>query len=204
MGSKMQTGLLLILGTLVSLIGWMFIYPVDGGPDATSAEKAADLMADPGLGKLGMLMGFGGMFAIFIGFLNIARKMAAGDGPGSSYANIAAILALVLATLGAMAIGMQWAVADASSEAAGAAIMQIDDSGNTSFMLVSGVLLLMLGLGMILEKNFHIVIGGLSVVTGTVMFLAPIIDQGMLGFFGWIGMMLVAIGSGIQVLRSNS
>ena len=70
----MQTGLLLILGTLVSLIGWMFIYPVDGGPDATSAEKAADLMADPGLGKLGMLMGFGGMFAIFIGFLTLPEK----------------------------------------------------------------------------------------------------------------------------------
>ena len=84
MGSKMQTGLLLILGTIVSFIGWMFIYPVDGGADATSAENAADLMADPGLGKLGIMMGFGGMFAIFIGFLNIARKMASGNGPGSS------------------------------------------------------------------------------------------------------------------------
>ncbi len=204
MGSKMQTGLLLILGTIVSFIGWMFIYPVDGGADATSAENAADLMADPGLGKLGIMMGFGGMFAIFIGFLNIARKMASGNGPGSSYANIAAICALILATLGAMAIGMQWAVADASSEAAGAAIMQIDDSSTTSFMLVCGVLLLMLGIGIVLEKNFHMVIGGLSVASGALMFLAPLIDQGMLGFFGWIGMMLLAIGSGVQVLRSNS
>ena len=204
MGSKMQTGLLLILGTIVSFIGWMFIYPVDGGADATSAENAADLMADPGLGKLGIMMGFGGMFAIFIGFLNIARKMASGNGPGSSYANIAAICALILATLGAMAIGMQWAVADASSEAAGAAIMQIDDSSTTSFMLVCGVLLLMLGIGIVLEKNFHMVIGGLSVASGALMLLAPLIDQGMLGFFGWIGMMLLAIGSGVQVLRSNS
>ena len=177
MGSKMQTGLLLILGTIVSFKGWMFIYPVDGGADATSAENAADLMADPGLGKLGIMMGFGGMFAIFIGFLNIARKMASGNGPGSSYANIAAICALILATLGAMAIGMQWAVADASSEAAGAAIMQIDDSSTTSFMLVCGVLLLMLGIGIVLEKNFHMVIGGLSVASGALMFLAPLIDH---------------------------
>ncbi len=46
MGSKMQTSLLLIIGTVVSLVGWMFIYPVDGGPDSTAADNAADIMAD--------------------------------------------------------------------------------------------------------------------------------------------------------------
>ena len=81
MGSKMQTGLLLILGTVVSLVGWMAIYP---GDDSATAESAAALMADPTLAKLGMLMGFGGMGALFIGFLNISRKMAAGDGAGST------------------------------------------------------------------------------------------------------------------------
>ena len=90
MGSKMQTGLLLILGTIVSLVGWMAIYP---GDDSATAESAAKLMADPTLAKLGMLMGFGGMGAVFIGFLNISRKMAAGDGAGASYAKVSAILA---------------------------------------------------------------------------------------------------------------
>ena len=117
MGSKMQTSLLLIIGTVVSLVGWMFIYPVDGGPDSTAADNAADIMADPGLAKLGMLMGFGGMGGVFIGLLNISRKMAAGDGAGSSYANISAILAVGLVVMGVFTIGIEWAAAEASSTA---------------------------------------------------------------------------------------
>ena len=45
---KMQTGLLLILGTIVSLVGWMAIYP---GDEKATAEFAAKLMADPTLAK---------------------------------------------------------------------------------------------------------------------------------------------------------
>ena len=68
MGSKMQTGLLLILGTIVAIVGWMAIYPGGGGPDTTAAENAADLMADPTLAKLGVLMGFGGMVPCLLDF----------------------------------------------------------------------------------------------------------------------------------------
>ena len=39
--SRMLSGLLLVLGTIVSLIGWMFIYPVDGGLDQAAAVQAA-------------------------------------------------------------------------------------------------------------------------------------------------------------------
>ncbi len=205
MGSKMQTGLLLIIGTVVSLVGWMFIYPVDGGPDSTAADNAKDIMADPGLAKVGMLMGFGGMGAVFIGFLNISRKMAAGDGAGSSWANISAILALSLAVMGIFTIGIEWAAAEASSAAAGTALMQISQAGETSFTMACGLLLVLIGIGIILEKNFHIIIGGLSVVAG-VLFLIGNIDESiaMTGFLGWIGMMLVALALGVQTLRSKN
>jgi len=205
MGSKMQTGLFLVIGTIVSLIGWMFIYPVNGGPDATAAENAADIMADPGLAKVGMLMGFGGMGAVFVGFLNISRKMAAGDGAGASYANISAILAVALVVMGVFTIGIEWAAAEASSAAAGTALMQISLAGSTSFTMACGLLMVLLGIGIILEKNFHMIIGGLSVIAGA-LFLLGNIDDGlaMSGFIGWIGMMLVALGLGIQTLRSET
>ena len=34
MGSKMQTGLLLILGVVVAIVGWMAIYPGDDSATA--------------------------------------------------------------------------------------------------------------------------------------------------------------------------
>lgn len=203
MGSKMQTGLFLIIGTVVSLIGWMFIYPGGGGPDSTAAENAASLMADPGLAKLGMMMGFGGMGCVFIGLLNISRRMAAGDGAGASYANICAILALALVIMGIFTIGIEWAVTETSSAVTGTALMEISMSGNTSFGLTMGLLLLLLGVGIILEKNFHIIIGGLAVLAGAIS-ISSIADFPLGGFLGWIGMMLVALGLGVQTLRSKN
>ena len=201
MGSKMQTGLLLILGTIVSLVGWMAIYP---GDDSATAESAAKLMADPTLAKLGMLMGFGGMGAIFIGFLNISRKMAAGDGAGAPYANISAIMAMTLVVMMTIGIGIEWAVAEASDATEGARLMLHSAALETPFSLAGGLLLVLLGIGIILEKNFHIIIGGLAVVAGVGFFLGNVDALDVAGFIGWIGMMLVGLALGVQTLRSKS
>jgi hypothetical protein len=201
MGSKMQTGLLLILGTVVSFVGWMAIYP---GDDSATAESAAKLMADPTLAKLGMLMGFGGMGAMFIGFLNISRKMAAGDGAGSSYANISAIMAMTLVVMMAIGISIEWAVTEASDATEGARLMLHSAALETPFSLGGGLLLVLLGVGIILEKNFHIIIGGLAVVAGAGFLLGNVDAVEMAGFIGWIGMMLVGLALGVQTLRSKS
>ena len=201
MGSKMQTGLLLILGTVVSLVGWMAIYP---GDDSATAESAAALMADPTLAKLGMLMGFGGMGALFIGFLNISRKMAAGDGAGAPYANISAIMAMTLVVMMAIGISIEWAVTEASDATEGARLMLHSAALETPFNLAGGLLMVLLGIGIILEKNFHIIIGGLTVVAGAGFLLGNVDALGVAGFIGWIGMMLVALGLGVQTLRSKS
>ena len=200
---KMQTSLMLIIGTVVSLIGWMFIYPGGGGPDSTAAENAASLMADPGLSKLGMLMGFGGMGAVFIGFLNISRKMAAGDGAGSSYANISAIMAMTLVVFMAIGISIEWAVTEASDATEGARLMLHSSALETPFSLLGGILFVLLGIGIILEKNFHIIIGGLTVVAGAGFLLGNIDAVEVAGFAGWIGMMLVALALGVQTLISK-
>ena len=201
MGSTMQTGLLLILGVVVSLVGWMAIYP--GGESATP-ESAAQLMADPTLAKLGMLMGFGGMGALFIGFLNISRKMASGDGAGSSYANISAIMAMILIVMMAIGISIEWAVTEASDTTEGARLMLHSAALETPFSFAGGLLLVLLGIGIILEKNFHIIIGGLAVVAGACFLLGNVDAVDFVGFFGFIGMMLVALALGVQTLRSKS
>ena len=200
----MQTGLLLIIGIIVSLVGWMAIYPGSDGSDTTAAENAADLMANPVLAKFGMLMGFGGMGAIFLGFLNISRKMAAGNGAGADYANISAIMALILVAMMAIGIGIEWAVTEASDAAEGTRLMVHSFALETPFSFAGGLLMTLLGIGIILEKNFHIIIGGLAVVAGAGFLLGNVDAVDDVGFFGFIGMMLVALALGVQTLRSKS
>ncbi|MCL0101927.1 hypothetical protein M1O29_02445 [Dehalococcoidia bacterium] len=202
MDSKKQTGLLLVLGALVSFIGWFFIYPQPDGSDATAAEKANMLMADPALARVGLIMGFGGMWAAILGLLNIGRGMATAGGPGSSYANVSKIFAMILLTLIAVGIGSDIAVIDASSAALGASIMEISGATEGAFMLSLGFLLLLLGTGAALAKNFHITVAALAVVGGVLLILSPFV--GMLGFLGWIGFMLTSLTLGILNLRSKS
>ena len=202
---KMQTSMSLILGVVVSMIGWMFIYPADGDGSSTPAENAAALMGDPGLAKVGMLMGFGGMIALMMGFLNIARKMAAGTGLGAAFANVSGIFSLGLIIVMTFLLGVEWAAVEASSAEIGTALMQISMAAETTFMVSCGLVLLTLGVGIIVEKNYHVIIGGATAVLG-VAFLISIATgaAGILGFIGWIGMMLIALALGVQTLRSQN
>ena len=201
---KMQTSLFCILGAIVSMVGWMFIYPASGDGSATAATNAADLMADPGLAKVGMLMGFGGMIALMMGFLNIARKMAAGTGLGSAFANVSGVFSLGLIIVMTLLLGVEWAAVEASSAEIGTALMQISTASETTFMVSMGLVLSTLGIGIIIEKNYHVIIGGFTAIVG-VTFLISMVGggAGILGFIGWIGMLLVRIALGVQTLRSK-
>ena len=50
---------------------------------------------------------------------------------------------------------------------------------------------------------FIIIIGGLTVVAGAGFLLGNVDAVEILGFIGWIGMLLVALGLGVQTLRSK-
>lgn len=206
MDSKLQTSLLLILGPIVSLVGWMFLYPV-GGDAGAFAEQAADLLANAGIVKIGMVMGFGGMVAVNIGQFNIARKMTMGGGPGSSYANIVLTLSLVL--VGALLLGLafNFAASQAASVRAAVPLLMINEAGGAgAFPLGIGVTVLLFGVAIALEKNFHIVVAGLAIVVGVLFIAAFFGDNGgdnILGFIGWIGWMLTSIVIGVFRFRAS-
>ncbi|MQF86559.1 MAG: hypothetical protein FI734_03750 [SAR202 cluster bacterium] len=202
---KMQTSLLLIIGTITALAGWMFIYPGDGDGSSGAADNAAALMENPDTARVGMLMGFGGMAAVFAGLLNVSRKMASGGGAGAPYANISGLFAVVLFVLCLFMLGIEWGAAEASSDAIGVDLMQISAASETTFMTSCGLLLLLLGVGIILEKNYHIVIGGFAVISG-LAFLSGFAGDSLevAGFVAWIAMNLVSLAIGIQTLRSKN
>lgn len=202
MGSKTQTGLLLIIGSIVSLVGWIGLYPADGTESA--AEQAQSIMADADIAKIGILLGYGGIGAVFIGLFNIARGMAAAGGKGSSYGNVVFILSVALLAGLIVSAGLELGTTEATSAAAGVTLMGVSVAIGSSFQIVFGLTLALLGIGIVLDKNFHIVVGAMALIAGAVLLAGSFVEVDTLGFVGWIGFTLTTLALGGLTLKSNN
>ena len=202
MGSTMQTGLLLVLGTIVAAIGWIGLYPADGTESA--AEQTKKIMAAPDIAKIGILFGYGGMAAVFIGLFNIARGMAAAGGKGSSYANIAFVLTVAMLTGLMISAGLELDITEATSAAAGATLMGVSIALGSSFQIVFGLTLVLLGIGIVLDKNLHIVAAVITIIAGGLLLIGSFVEADALDFAGWIGFMLAGLALGVLTIRLKS
>jgi len=202
MGSSMQTGLLLVLGTIVSFVGWFGFYPDDAQTGAV--ERAQAIMADASTAKVGILLGYGGMLAVFIGVLNITRRMAMAGGAGSFYGNVATVLGMAMVAGLVMNLGLEYGIAEATSAAGGVTLAGVSLAMEGAFQLAMGVLVLMLGAGIALAKNFHVGAAALAVIAGGILLLGSFVDADTLGFAGWIGFMLTNLVLGGLSIRAKS
>ena len=202
MGSSMQTGLLLVLGTIVSFVGWFGFYPDDGS--AGAVERAQAIMADPGNAKLGLLLGYSGMLAVFIGVLNITRSMAMAGGAGSFYANVATVLGMALVAGLVMNMGLEYGIAEATSAAGGVTLAGVSLAMEGAFQLAMGIVVLMLGVGIALDKNFHVGAAAIAVIAGFMLLVSNFVDADAIGFAGWIGFMLTSLVLGGLSIRAKS
>ena len=202
MGSTMQTGLLLVLGTIASAIGWIGLYPADG--TGSAAEQAQAIMANPDIAKVGILLGYGGMAAVFLGLFNIARGMAAAGGKGSSYGNVVFVLSIALLAGLIISAGLELGTTEATSAAGGVTLMGVAVAAGSSFQIVFGLTLALLGIGIALDKNFHITAAALAIIAGGSILVSSFIDLDALQFAGWIGFMLTSLVLGGLTLKSKS
>ena len=202
MGSQTQTGLLLILGSIVSLIGWMVFYPVS--PSDSIAEQASGLLADPDMAQIGVLMGFGGMIALFIGLINIGRSMSAGGGKGAPYAGVTTILLMALIAVMLIGTGLELGTTEATSPAGAATLMGVANAIYSGFEIAFGLAMISLGIGIALDKNFNIIIAVLAIVSGATFGLSGFVDVDPMSMIGWMGFNLTAIVMGALTLKSKS
>jgi hypothetical protein len=202
MGSNMQTGLLLVLGIIVSIIGWFGFYPADGTASAT--EQATDIMANADRAKIGIILGYGGMGAAFIGIFNIARGMAAAGGKGASYGNVVFILTVALLAGMIATAGLELGTAEATSAQGGVTLMGVAMAFGGSFQIVMGLTLALLGIGIVLDKNFHIVVGAMAVVAGVLMLVGSLVEVEGLDIGGWVLWMLTALALGGLTLKAKA
>ena len=194
----MLTGLLLVIGTIVMVIGWIVVYPAS--PTDSTAQQAADLMADPSISKLGMAMGFGGMIAMIMGLLHLARGMA---NAGSSYATLASYLIMPVLTLMVVGLGLEWAVAESSSDSAALALMAISLSFNTGIMLIGGAAFLLLGLGILISKNLNPIGAAGLILTGVLFILTMTVSPG-LEDYSWPLFFLTTLLLGILSIKKSN
>ena len=202
MGSQTQTGLLLILGSIVSIIGWMVFYPVS--PSDSIAEQAAGLLADPDMGQVGVLMGFGGMIALFMGLINIGRSMSTDGGKGGSYAGVATILLMALIAVMLIGTGLELGTTEATSPAGAATLMGVANAIYSGFEIAFGLAMISLGIGIVLDKNFNIIIAALAIISGATFGLSGFVDVDPMSMIGWMGFNLTAIVMGGLTLKSKS
>lgn len=198
----MQTGLLLILGTISLIVGWLVIYPAD--PQGTTTEQALSLMGDANTAQFGIFLGFGGMIAAMFGLINLARGMAMAGGSGASFANVAMMLGVALVSAFVVSAGLELGVTEAPTPESGVMIMGVALAIQGSVAPVFGILLLLLAAGIMLDKNLHIAAGGLAGIAGILMLVGIFAESDPVEFASWIAMFITLIVLGVFTLRSNN
>ena len=205
MGSKIQIGSMLIIGAICSAIGWMGLYP--GGPDDTSVELAQKLLDGGATAKIAILMGYGGMIVVLTGMVMLARGMAMGGGAGSSYTNISMILFMAVLAGMVTALGLEYGSTEAGSIQEAATLQGITNAGGAASSLILGVSMILLGVGIFVEKNLNVSTSILAVISSIALILAIFLSGDISITLQWVGWSLFLLGTiliGVFTLRSDS
>ena len=202
MDSKMQTSLLLILGSIVMFAAYMFIYPAT--PADSTQQQVRDLMADATIAKIGILLGYGGAIAIMLGLWNVSRSMLMAGGAGSSYANITFILLVALIAVMVTRTLIQFAVTGASGMPAGVLLVSVENALGVAMPLAMGIALGVLGLGIYFAKSFHVGVGAIAVIAGIINVVRPFVDNDSINFAGLVGLAVLALALGISRMRASA
>ena len=201
MGSKLQTGLLLTLGPIVSFIGWMALYPA--GNDSSTVDIAQALMDDPVMAQMGITLGYGGMIALVMGLFFTSRGIATGDGSGRSYTNISQVLFVAIIPLMLISAGFEFANTEAANIAEGALMQNLALASSSGFPLAVGLGVLLLGIAMVLEKIQNIIVGIVLCLVGIILPISSFLGENgdVVQFVAWMGFMATGLILGGLTIR---
>lgn len=202
MDSKMQTSLLLILGTVVMFGAFFFIYPAR--PDELAREQTLNLMTDTTLAKAGIVLGYGGAVAMMVGLWVVSRTMLMAGGAGASYGNIAFVLFIALVASMIARACIELGVTGASGMTSGLLLFNIENAMASTTPLVMGVAMTLLGLGIYFAKNFHVGVGAIAIIAGVINIVRPFADNNNLDLAGLVGFGILALAVGISKIRASA
>jgi len=202
----MLTGLLLIIGPIVLLAGFL-VFGGTGALDdwSDTAGTVAELGKNPGLVKTAVSIVVLGMLGGAAGLAGLSHSMAGGS--GAPYARLGLLLYVIGITIGlaeyTLLIGVAEAAGDgqAGAETLFTAATAIGAGATTIWFLGLSVI----GISIFVQKNLHTILAALIVIFGVIGMVIAISDYSSdLFIIPLLGSILVTIATGALFLRSES
>ena len=181
------------------------MYKRQGWGDGPSGRLGA-LMNNQILSSVVVILGAVLFSAQVAGYALIANSMKGENKAGAGVASLASICFTVVITVIALGNGYQLGMMDLGSDNLDAATNLLQSGRGLweplDYFLPIGVILL--GIGILNQKNFHAAIGWIFVILGILTFLRQIIGLGdAIQLVQWIITSVYSIIVGIVVLRSK-
>ena len=206
MSTRMLTGLLLIIGPIVLLAGYIGFIASGAVDDwSDTAGTVTELGKNPGLVKTALSIVVLGMLGGAAGLAGLNHSMAGGS--GAHYARLGLLLYVIGITIGlaeyTLLIGIAGAAADgqAGAETLFTASQAIGAGAATIWFLGLGVI----GISIFVQKNLHTILAALIVIVGVVGTVVTRYDYASeLLIIPLLGSVLVTIATGALFLRSEN
>ena len=195
------SGILMILGPILTMGMWIAFFP-DPGSDATVSQELSELMSNETSFRVAAVIAAIAGAGMLLGLILLSRTLSEGDSVGALCAEIGGLLIILMLPFMIMLQGYQ---VRAGEEAIGGRIdvgegvfvggMAIDSY--LTFLFAGGYLLL--GIALILQKRFHVVVGSIVVIVSAVAFLDEILYEApeIIPIVGWMGMFIMTVVMGV-------
>ena len=203
------SGILMILGPILTMGMWIAFFP-DPGSGATVSEELSELMSNETSFRIAAVIAAIAGAGMLLGIFLLSRTLNEGDSVGALCAEIGGLLIILM--LPFMLILQGYLVSAVDEAAAGqidvgegilVAGMAIDSY--LGFLFAGGYFLL--GIALILQKRFHVVVGVIIAIVSAVASIDEIINDApeIMPIVGWMGMfiMTVVIGVWTVVQKEN-
>jgi hypothetical protein len=202
----MLTGLLLIIGPIVLLAGFIGFEASGAAPTdwSDTAGTVAELGKNPGLVKTFLSIAVLGMLGGAAGLAGLNHSMSGGS--GAHYARLGLLLYVIGITIGLAEYTLLIGIAGAADGQAGAetlftASQAIGAGAATIWFVGLGVI----GISIFVQKNLHTILAALIVIVGVIGTVVTRYDytSDLIGV-PFLGSVVVTIATGALFLRSKS
>ena len=159
-----------------------------------------------------MVLFFVAIMIIFIGIHYLARSMQGENKPGSDLAGLASIFALLICGIVMVSTGLELTATERGSSwvTSGGDVLSayaISEAIFRGIFVFNGIVMLLLGLAIVKQKNLSPIVGGFFAFFGACVLFGGMFSSGdnwagMIWFIGFLGFPLMTAVTGFLILWS--
>ncbi|MBM03785.1 MAG: hypothetical protein CL766_03240 [Chloroflexi bacterium] len=208
--SKKLIGSFMLAGPFLAIASLVLFEP--GGDEQTFAQTLQRMSENYAIASISMVLFFVAIMIIFIGIHYLARSMQGENKPGSDLAGLASIFALLIAGIAMVSSGLELTVTERESSwvTSGGDVLSayaISEAIFRGIFVFNGIVMLLLGLAIVKQKNLSPIVGGFFAFFGACVLFGGMFSSGdnwagMIWFIGFLGFPLMTAATGFLILWS--